>query len=213
MERKVVYTALFGDYEDLKEPTVVTSGWEYICYTDQPLKSDVWDIVRVECPTSTSHQRYARLYKILKFAEFDKSFWVDASFIIDTNLDEWWNKYYKGGITAPKHPLRDCVYEEILACIIGFRGDRLELEAQKEEYKKLNIPAHNGIITSGILMRMNGYRTISLCEDWYSELCKHSVRDQVALAKVSLNSSILYTYDWDYRKEKDFIYKHHYKRR
>jgi hypothetical protein len=211
MERKVVYTALFGDYEDLKEPTFVTPGWEYICYTDQPLKSDVWEIKYVECIGDP--QRGARKLKITGFAEFDKSFWVDASFIIDTNLDEWWNKYYKGGVTAPKHPLRDCVYEEILACIIGFRGDRLQLESQKEEYKALKIPAHNGIITSGILMRRNDVETIDLCREWYNELFQHSVRDQVALAKVSLNSSILYTYDWDYRKEKDFIYKHHYARR
>lgn len=211
MERKVVYTALFGDYEDLKEPTVITPGWEYICYTDQPLKSDVWEIRYCECIGDP--QRGARKLKITGFSEFDKSFWVDASFIIDTNLDEWWGKYYKGGITAPKHPLRDCVYEEILACIIGHRGDRLELEAQKEEYKKIGIPAHNGIITSGILMRMNDKDTVDLCIEWYKELRKHSIRDQVALAKVSLNSSILYTYDWDYRKEKDFIYKHHYARR
>ena len=89
----------------------------------------------------------------------------------------------------------------------------MELEAQKEEYKKIGIPAHNGIITSGILMRMNDKDTVDLCIEWYKELRKHSIRDQVALAKVSLNSSILYTYDWDYRKEKDFIYKHHYNRR
>ena len=45
---KVCYTVLFGDYEELKEPTIISDGWRYVCFTDQPLKSDVWEIVTVK---------------------------------------------------------------------------------------------------------------------------------------------------------------------
>ena len=42
--RKVVYTCISGNYDTLKDPTVVTPGWEYICFTDQKVISNVWTI-------------------------------------------------------------------------------------------------------------------------------------------------------------------------
>jgi hypothetical protein len=35
-KRKAVYTFIFGDYDDLKSPTIMTPGWDYICFTDDP---------------------------------------------------------------------------------------------------------------------------------------------------------------------------------
>lgn len=47
--RKVLYTAIFGNHDKLKEP-VVTNGWEYILFTNnRELKSDIWDIRYVDC--------------------------------------------------------------------------------------------------------------------------------------------------------------------
>jgi hypothetical protein len=62
---KVIYTAIFGPYEELKEPTVITPGWKYICFTDQPLKSNVWNVNQVKHGDLLSSQRRARQYKIL----------------------------------------------------------------------------------------------------------------------------------------------------
>lgn len=36
---------MIGDYDNLKEPTVITKGWDYICYTsNKHLKSKHWDV-------------------------------------------------------------------------------------------------------------------------------------------------------------------------
>lgn len=210
---KVIYTALFSQYEELKEPRIITPGWKYICYTDQPLISKTWEIVKVDL-NGTNPQLLARYYKIMEWVDWEKSIWVDASFVIDTNLDDWWSTYFKAGLSAPRHPWRQCVYEEILACIIGLRGDKAKIQEQDKQYKAEGVPKNQGIIASGLLMRENTERVIELCEAWWKELVKHSIRDQVAFAKVSLNfKDVLHTYDWDYRKEKDFIYMHHYQQR
>ena len=43
--RIVVYTAIFGDYDDLYEPMVKPDNVDYVCFTDsKTLKSDVWDV-------------------------------------------------------------------------------------------------------------------------------------------------------------------------
>lgn len=209
---KVIYTALFGNYEELKEPTVITPGWKYICYTDQDISSNTWEVVKVDLK-GFEPQLMARYYKIMEWVDWEYSIWIDASFIIDTDLNVWWDTYFKGGLTAPAHPLRNCVYNECLDCIIAQRGNKEQIQAQMAEYKELGIPAGNGVIQSGLLMRHNLPQVIKLCEDWYKEVSTHSIRDQIAFCKVSLGCAFVHTYRWDYRQGKDFIYKHHYNRR
>ncbi len=214
MSQPVCYTALFGNYEELKDPTVITPGWRYICYTDQPLTSKVWEIIQIKIPAEFSPQLFARYFKIMEFVDFERSFWVDASFIIDTDLNEWWSQHFTKGISAPKHPWRDCVYEECMDCIISKRGDREQVDAQMNEYKALGIPQHNGIISSGLLMRENTPDVIAFCERWWAELVKRSVRDQISFARVAWEMpDIVHSYEFDYRGENEFIYRHHYCRR
>lgn len=209
----VCYTALFGNYEDLKTPTVITPGWKYICYTDQPVTSTVWEIKPVEQNPRYSPQLTARYFKLMEWTEWSKSIWVDASFIIATDLNIWWDTHFKGGLSAPGHPLRNDVYEECLDCIIAKRGDKDQVEAQMNEYKLLNIPKHGGLITSGILMRVNTKEVIFLCCAWWEEVKTHSIRDQIAFCRVSLGCNFVNMYRFDYRQNKDFLYRQHFNKR
>ena len=209
---KICYSALFSNYENIKEPTIVTPNWQYILFTDQNVTSNVWEIRKIDL-NGANPQLMARYYKIMGWFEWDKSYWIDSSFIITTNLDDWWQKYFKGGFSAPRHPLRQDVYAECLDCIISKRGDRSQIEAQMAEYKSLNIPQNNGLIASGILMRENRAEVIDLCNRWWTEVELHSIRDQIAFCRVSMGCGFVHMYDFDYRREKDFIYKHHFHRR
>jgi hypothetical protein len=210
---KVIYTAIFGNYEELKEPAIITPGWRYICYTDQPLTSNVWEIVSTQLGETTA-SRAARWYKVMHWIDWELSIWIDASFRIAVNLNDWWDRYFQKGFSAPCHPWRNDVYNEALDCILSGRGIKSEIEAQIAKYRTEGIPSHGGIISSGLLMRQNTPDVIALCEDWWHEVANGSTRDQIAFAKVSLNHKpIIHTYQWDYRREKDFIYHHHYNRR
>ena len=207
----VIYTALFGNYEELKEPTVITPGWRYICFTDQPLQSKTWEIQYTSGYVDPI--RMARYYKIMEWVDWPRSIWIDASFVIDTDLNAWWAKYFKGGLSVPAHPIRTDIYEECMSCIISGRGDRVQVDAQMNEYKAAGMAANGGIIQSGLLMRENTQSVIELCEAWWRELEPRSTRDQIAFARISPNFDCWNTYQWDYRRERDFIYKHHYSKR
>lgn len=210
----VCYTALFGNYEELKEPTVITPGWRYICYTDQNLTSNVWDIVKVKVPEITDAQRYARWYKIMHWIDWRLSIWADAAFIIDTDLNEWVKLRGQKDFNVAKHSLRNDFYEECMDCIISGRGERVEVDAQMNEYVELGIPRHNGVIQSGLLLRINSVECIKLCEAWWAEMQGRSARDQIAFCRASIgHEAIINTYIWDYRQGKDFIYKKHFKYR
>ena len=210
---KVCYTALFGNYEELKEPLIVTPGWQYICYTDQNVTSKVWQVIPTPVPEFTDNQRFARYIKIMGFIDWEQSIWVDASFCIGVNLDEWWDRYHVSPFSAAKHPLRWDFYNECMDCITSGRGNRVEIDKQMNEYLGVGVPRNNGLIQSGILLRSNTTECIALCEAWWAEMQGRSARDQIAFCRVSVGSGILHTYFWDYRQGRDFIYSHHYARR
>ena len=208
---KVLYTALFGNYEELKDPTVITPGWRYVCFTDQPLTSTVWEIIPMDVMEDA--QRTARWCKIMAWVDWEYSMWVDAAFQINVDLNDWWERTFKMPFSCAKHPLRDCVYREIASCIANQRGDYEQLMRQQEAYKAEGVPAFNErIITSGVLMRQNTPTCIELCEKWWAEVAKHSVRDQVAFAKVSIGYKI-HTFPWDYSQSRELKYIKHFKHR
>lgn len=206
---KTIFTAIFGNYDDLKEPQVITPGWRYICFTDQNLKSNTWEIVRRQMlPEGAT--RTARYYKIMfhRHIESEFSIWIDASFIIKTDLNEWWKKF-KEPFTCIKHPVRSCVYKEANICINRNKDAADLLLKQTKNYRRAGLPARNGLIASGILMRKMNQTAIDLCDVWYQQLQLYSSRDQIGFAYASWRMPVHHVVDWDYRTGQEFIYITH----
>lgn len=208
---RTIFTAIFGNYEALKEPTVITPGWNYICYTDQPFVSNVWEIRKVRT-TGNNLQLLAREYKVLfnDHADTFESIWIDGSFIINTDLNVWWEKHFKPEITCISHPIRQCVFEEAAICIKNRRGDPNRIARHAEAYRNI-IPSHNGLIQSGILMRQKTDLVTELCQEWYKEILEYSLRDQISFAMIAMKYPINYIH-WDYRCSPEFTFKAHFKK-
>lgn len=209
---KTVYTAVFGDYEKLKEPTIVTPGWKYVVFTDKPITSKTWDVKVVtrqfDCP-----RREARWYKANahKIVDTTYSMWVDASFIIRCDLNQYWSRWYKMPFSAPRHPARKCVYDEIQSVINAKRGGSELIIEQGEHYRSIGVAKYSGVITSGVIMREHTQRCNELCEAWWEETSKWSLRDQVSFCAVQPNfQDVIHTFGWAYNTASDLKYiKHH----
>lgn len=203
----IIYTSIFSNYDTLKEPGIITPGWRYVCFTDQSLRSKVWEVVQT--PIIDTPQKTARRLKILfhNYLQDEVSIYIDASFIINCNLNQWMLTHFKEPITVVKHPIRDCVYEEAETVVRNKRKGIEGISQQIESYRQ-EVPPHNGLIQSGLLMRSKTPEIISLMEDWWKEVDKHSLRDQIAFSKISLNKQIN-SITWDYRSAKEFLYKGH----
>lgn len=209
LSNKTVYTCIFSPYEKLKEVRVVTPGWEYRCYTDQDFTSPVWNIIKV--PTPENPRKQARIYKALfyNYVRTFQSMWIDGSMKINCDLNEFWEKHFKLPFSCPSHPQRDCVFEESEAIIFAKRGGMEGIENQINSYKGI-VPPHNGLITSGILLREKRSQCMDLCAAWLNETLKegNSLRDQVSFAKVSMGKTF-HMFDYKYNLESDFIYHPH----
>lgn len=175
--RKVIYTAISLGYDTLKEPKVITPGWEYVCYTnDFNLKSNVWKIIPVEMKFIYQ----VRMLKILPPFPYDISIWLDGSMEVNCNLDDFIKKYHSTQFTVMQHPHRSCIYQEAEVCIRKQKDNPQIIALQTETYRVMDYPSNAGLVATGILVRDNNSSVIEFCKKWYSEVRQHSIRDQLS---------------------------------
>ena len=60
--KKALYTINFKGYDPLREPLILTEGWDYIVFTDQDLESENFQVRKVN--TELSGHLAARDYYI-----------------------------------------------------------------------------------------------------------------------------------------------------
>ena len=202
-----VFTAIFGNYDYLKEPLVVTPGWQYICFTDQPLTSKVWEIRQI---TPDDARLAAKEVKITPhhFGIESPSIYIDGSFIINCDLNKFYAKH-NGSISFSRNPFRKCAYEEIGACLRNKRDSYSALMEHKARLLKLGVKKNNGMAASGVIMR-SGREWEPFCDLWMSEYILGCNRDQVAWAAANhyMREAVSW-FEFDYRDSSEMIFIPH----
>lgn len=200
MKRKyVIYTAIFNDYDWLKEPVIPSQNVDYICYTDSStLKSKHWIIVHVDLngkSPSLLNREIKLLYPYTELQDYDYSLYIDGSMMLKGEVEVFLYKYC---VKDPflmnfKHPNKDCLFTEIEYCIKRGRGNAEKLVEQRDIYRKDGMPEHYGLSDNKILLRNNHSELgEKIMREWFNHVVSYSGRDQVCLPYV------LYKYNQRY---------------
>lgn len=185
----VVYTALFGPYDNLIEPKRDYDYCDFICFTDQKhINSDIWKIRLIdqyELPPNMMNRKI----KILPhnyLSDYEWSLYVDANIEITGNPFSLARKYLtKYDFVLPKHFERDCIYEEARECIILGRANKEVVKRQINNYKMNGFPKRFGMGENNILLRNHNEKNISsIMNSWWTEINTYTQRDQLSLAYV-----------------------------
>ena len=191
--KKVVYTCISGDYDNLREPKVIDPDFDYICFTDQNIHSNVWSIRPI--PESLSEYSQVKRQRAMKtmphlfLPEYELSVWVDANVEIRGSINDYIAEneisQENGFFFVGKHPDRDCIYDEVQACV-KYKKDIYEnMEPQVESYREEGFPEHFGLPQTTILFRYHNLADCKrLCEAWFDEIKKYSHRDQLSFTYV-----------------------------
>lgn len=190
-DRKLFYTVLTGDYDQLNEippATVRSEGWDFICFTDNPrLSSASWTIRLIQNEDGLDPVRLSRRYKInnhLIDTGYAISIYVDANIRIRADLDRFL------GLALPTesifsvlyHPFHSSLEDEVELCIRTGREDPYLLRKQYEHYTEVqgfNDPYPH--INARMLIRRPGHQQLEmLMKTWFSQLTQWSRRDQVS---------------------------------
>ena len=197
-KKVVIYTAITGDYDTLQTPSVIDDEFDYVCFTDNPnIKSDFWDVRLIEDDDELDSIRKARKYKILPHKylnEYDYSIWIDGCFDIIADIRKYVQKYSKNHkLLTITHDVRDCIYDESIACINANHDLTETINTQIKKYEQEKFPKHNGLIASGILFRdHHDPDVIKLMDDWFNEVKNHSRRDQLSFNYVCWKNNFQY---------------------
>ena len=189
--KKLLYTVLTGDYDQLNEiPPYLSHSpdWDFVCVTDNPsLSSDTWKIKLVDNQDGLDPVRLSRLYKIknqLVDSGYDISVYTDANIRIRGDLDRFLSQ-----AIAPDcilgllyHPFHSSLREEVELCKKTGRADPELLEKQYRFYTdKEGFSDSLPHINARLLIRRPGDRRIeSLMDTWFNQLISWSRRDQVS---------------------------------
>lgn len=183
----VVYTIIFGDYDYLKEPEILSPNFDYICFTDDPtLKSNIWKIKLVKLNKKFSVKRCAAEFITNPFKYligYNLSVLVGGQISIHCDIDEFVRTVLPDdrSIAIMQHPNRDCIYEEAKKVLKLEKDVLLVVNQQMDEYRRTGYPEHNGLVSSGIIVRRHEDKKLRKhCELWHQEIIKHSQRDQLS---------------------------------
>jgi hypothetical protein len=196
--KKVVYTVITGNYDDLLTPINRNKDWDYICFTDDPdLESDFWQLIHIDNPENLSPSRLNRIYKILPhiyLKKYDYSLYVDGNFRIIGDVDEYVARYsYHSPMLCFIHPKRTNIYDEAEACIRLDKDSVDVITDQINGYKSEKYPGVNGLISGGIMYRKhNDPAVVDTMETWWGEVKNKSHRDQLSFNYVCWKKDFQY---------------------
>jgi hypothetical protein len=178
----VVYTAVTEGYDRLFDDFEPEEGVDYICFAGGRMqKMKNWQAKGVRV-VDADPIKTARMYKILAhrfFPEYERSIWIDGNFQIKGGLRELAEK--PGPLVMMKHDLRDCVYEELQACIDLRKDSKDRMVKQINKYMREGYPHHNGLVMTGCIVRSHhDPLVVKTMEDWWKEVKLNSFRDQLS---------------------------------
>ena len=207
MNKKVIYTAIFGGKDILQEPKLLPKGFDFVCFTDdRNVKSGVWSVRYVDSPFKDP-VRSARYYKVLThkhLPEYDISVWVDGNVVVKGDINELVKKYLaKHNLAVYNHYnqkkrflgifwirdtllARNCIYKEAQDLLLRNTNDRhiddpILIRNQINHYKSEGYPENNGLAVTRVLVRKHNEKEVKdLTELWWDEIKNGSRRDQLS---------------------------------
>lgn len=209
--RHAVYTAIFGDYDELIEPHVVDESCDYICFTDSvSINSPNWRIINCPC-WHEDPVRAAKAYKILPhivLPKHEKSIWIDGNIVPITDLLTQAMDVYllRHEYAFFSHPERECIYDELQACIQLSKDDPDLMKRQVLSYIKQGFPPHFGLIFGGVIFRNHKSSLMrDVSEAWWEEIVNGSRRDQLCFDFIRWKNS--FDIEWiDYKLIKNPLF-------
>jgi len=224
--RKVVYTAITGGYEGLKEPKFISEGWDYVCFTDDPaITSETWQVrlidkeawVAMGAQHVDNPRRLAKFPKIIPhlfLPEYEESIWVDGSYDLVGDLNTFVSSYLREtdmiGFAHVTDIDMTCSYYEAKRCIASGAAPKEHAEAQMNRYRAEGFPERYGLIAAGTIYRKQTEKTKELGWLWYEETMRGTPRDQMSFNyccwKLGFSYDICFL---NYRLNPWFVYKPH----
>jgi hypothetical protein len=155
-----VYTCIIGDYDQPQEPLFKPSNVDYILVTDGRLPStgvwkgmDVRTIKGIPALDDSRVSRYVKLHPHLFLDDYDYSIFIDVNIKTVGDMRYLIHLLNQHGFVSPLHRRRDCIYEELEACVRLKKDNPQKMREQIDSYRSAGMSEHYGLIEANLLVR------------------------------------------------------------
>ena len=199
----VIFTALVGKYDEIKQPLVVDGRFDYILFSNdiKEPRVGVWQIkpILFHNEDNTRVCRYVKTHPDELLSAYKFSIWMDASMQICTSFVyeraiELSNS--KIQISSMWHPIRKCIYEEAFAVMHGMVEHESVVVKWCHKLRRENYPQDNGLCETGFLYRKHTTLVQQFNKIWWNCINKYSRRDQLSFNYVLWKLGIPCHYFW-----------------
>lgn len=198
MKKKVIYTCITGDYDDLIKHKYVNSDYDYVCFTDNKtlLKSKIkpWKILPLKYKESDKirNARWHKTHPHILFPKYSESVWVDGTINIPSKSLFKRFAETKQDILIPIHFVRTCIYEECATCIECKKDSKNNIDKVIRFLDKNKMPKNYGLLETNIIFRRHNNKIIKkIDEEWWNMIKKYSYRDQLSMTYVLWKNGII----------------------
>jgi len=174
----LVYSAVFGNYDEVREPL---EPGRYRLYTDGRAP---WGWKEYHQPPTNAPRKMARWWKVAGMPT-DAMFtvWLDGCLQLLVEPDllvQKWLIDERADIALFAHPVRDCLYQEAKVVKSKAKDFPATVDAQMERYAVKGFPRHFGLGETPVLVRRNTPAVRAFNLKWWRELEEGSLRDQLS---------------------------------
>jgi hypothetical protein len=207
----VIYTAIFGDIDNLLEPKFKIPFCDLICFTDRDdLQSNNWEIRKMPGFYGNPLED-AKAFKIFPhffLSEYEYSLWVDGRVWLKIEkFDELIRAVLaKKSWAMMKHEDRDTITEEVKQCIEWGKGNPDDLTRQLAAYTNEGFTDQVPLMVGTIIFRKHlEHEVVRINEAWWAEIRNYSKRDQISFPYVAWKNNFDFSIlEWPVRKNKFF---------
>jgi len=173
----LVYSAVFGGYDAVREPL---EPGRYRLITDARAP---WGWTEQREIQTNKPRRAARYWKTRGMPRAEYTIWMDGNIQMVVEPDvvvESWLVDNKADVALFRHPVNDCIYREARQCWKKGKDDRQVIDEQMERYRRKGFPPHFGLGETCVVARRDTPAVRAFNDLWWREIEKGSVRDQLS---------------------------------
>lgn len=182
----VIYTAIAGDFDVLREPLHRNPLFDFVVFSDQPQQSDVWRWIpfdQIEADAARTAKKPKQLPHIL-LPQYEWSIWIDANIFITGSMEEYLLACIESGqaVAQFEHPQRNTIFDEANVCIESKLDEPDVISGQIERYRREGFTENaTKLYECNLIIRQhNNPKCIKAMNRWWKEVQRGSKRDQIS---------------------------------
>lgn len=205
----IVYSCITGDYEEPIQNHNLNNEIDYIFFVEDHFskfihkweKSFITDSTKISYKTEydilenfhhKEKNRFIKMHPHLFLPPHDLSIYIDGNIEVLSDLRVLIEKVMEseGNIFLYQHPLRNCIYDEALACVETANEYIWRISRQMKRYRTEGFPENQGLFEGNVIVRKNDTQVKELMKFWWEEYKNGAKRDQLSLVYCSYKLKI-----------------------